>query len=190
MATSFEVTDVNPNPARFDQKKADAINAAHMRLLAAKDFEARIVPYLQSAGVLSAQPSEAELAILAAAAPLIQERIMVLSEAVGMLGFLFIGHAELKFDEDALAGLPANSPAILSAAITALEPLTKFETEEIQQALQSALIDGLGEKPRNAFGPLRVAISGRRVSPPLFESMQILGKQESLARLEAFASAH
>jgi glutamyl-tRNA synthetase len=190
MAASFEVTDVNPNPARFDQKKADAINAAHIRLLAAKDFEARIVPYLQSAGVLSAQPSETEQQILAEAAPLIQERIMVLSEAVGMLGFLFIGHAELKFDEDALAGLPSNSAAILSAAIAALEPLAKFETEEIQQALQAALIDGLGEKPRNAFGPLRVAISGRRVSPPLFESMQILGKQESLARLEAFASAH
>jgi glutamyl-tRNA synthetase len=190
LAANFDVVNVNPNPARFDQKKADAINAAHIRLLEPKDFEARLLPYLQSAGVLRGAPSERELEILAQAAPLIQERITVLSEASGMLGFLFIGVAELKFEEDALAGLPANASEIVRASIAALYPLENFVTEEIQQVLQQALIEGLGEKPRNAFGPLRTALSGRRVSPPLFESMEILGKSETMARLEAFAAAH
>jgi glutamyl-tRNA synthetase len=190
LAANFDVESVNPNPARFDQKKADAINAAHIRLLDEADFRGRLVPYLQSAGVLSSAPTERELEILAQAAPLIQERITVLSEASGMLGFLFIGAAELKFEEDALAGLPANASEIVRASIAALNPLENFVTDEIQQVLQQALIEGLGEKPRNAFGPLRTALSGRRVSPPLFESMEILGKSETMARLEAFAAAH
>jgi glutamyl-tRNA synthetase len=190
LAANFDVESVNPNPARFDQKKADAINAAHIRLLEPRDFEARLMPYLQSAGVISAAPAERELELLAQGAPLIQERIMVLSEAVGMLGFLFVAADDLRFDEDALAGLPANTAEIVRASIAALNPLENFVTEEIQRVLQMALIDGLGEKPRNAFGPLRTALSGRRVSPPLFESMEILGKAETMARLEAFAAAH
>jgi glutamyl-tRNA synthetase len=190
LAANFDVESVNPNPARFDQKKADAINAAHIRLLEPKDFEARLMPYLQSAGVISAAPTARELELLAQGAPLIQERIMVLSEAVGMLGFLFVAADDLRFDEDALAGLPANTAEIVRASIAALNPLENFVTEEIQRVLQVALIDGLGEKPRNAFGPLRTALSGRRVSPPLFESMEILGKAETMARLEAFAAAH
>jgi glutamyl-tRNA synthetase len=190
LAAHFDVESVNPNPARFDQKKADAINAAHIRLLEPKDFEARLMPYLQSAGVVGSAPTERELELLTQGAPLIQERIMVLSEAVGMLGFLFIGADDLRFDEDALAGLPANASEIVRASIVALNPLENFATEEIQQVLQEALIEGLGEKPRNAFGPLRTALSGRRVSPPLFESMEILGKGETMARLEAFAAAH
>lgn len=190
LAATFDVENVNPNPARFDQKKADAINAAHIRMLDPNDFQTRLVPYLQSAGVLGSAPTERELEILTKAAPLIQERITVLSEANGMVGFLFIGAAELKFDEDSLAGLPANAAEIVRASIAALNPLENFVTEEIQQVLQQALIEGLGEKPRNAFGPLRTALSGRRVSPPLFESMEILGKSETMARLEAFAAAH
>jgi glutamyl-tRNA synthetase len=186
MCQVFDVENVNPNPARFDQKKADAINAAHIRLLTPEDFRSRLIPYLQSAGLISANASEKELQILSAAAPLIQERITVLSEAVAMLQFLFISSEELTIEEDALAGLPVNSVAIVSAALAAITPLEDFKTESIQQALQAALIDGLGEKPRNAFGPVRTAISGRRVSPPLFESMELLGKAESIARLESF----
>jgi len=186
MCQVFDVENVNPNPARFDQKKADAINAAHIRLLTPEDFRSRLIPYLQSAGLISANASEKELQILSAAAPLIQERITVLSEAVAMLQFLFISSEELTIEEDALAGLPVNSVAIVSAALAAITPLEDFKTESIQQALQAALIDGLGEKPRNAFGPVRTAISGRRVSPPLFESMELVGKAESIARLESF----
>jgi glutamyl-tRNA synthetase len=184
LAEHFDVVNVNPNPARFDQKKADAINAAHIRLLAADDFKARLLPYLQSAGVLGSNVSSEEDAILSAAAPLIQERLTVLSEAPGLLSFLFTENVTI--DEDAKAGLPENSAEIVRASIEALDGVA-WNTEAIQDALHKKLIEELELKPRNAFGPLRTAISGRRVSPPLFESMEILGREVSLARLETFA---
>jgi glutamyl-tRNA synthetase len=189
LCENFDVESVNPNPARFDQKKADSINASHLRLLAPEDFESRLVPYLQSAGVVGAELSEREKEILSIAAPLIQERITVLSEASGMLGFLFESLSELHFEEEALAGLPENAKQIVLAAHAALVSLEDFTTDKIQAALSDALVEKLGEKPRNAFGPVRVAVSGRRVTPPLFECMEILGKTESLARLEAFAQS-
>ncbi|MEN9990081.1 MAG: hypothetical protein RL508_1060 [Actinomycetota bacterium] len=191
LIAAFEVSNVNGNPARFDQKKADAINAAHIRLLSADDFKNRIVPYLQSAGVVGHQLTAEQEAVLSAAAPLIQERIVVLSEAAPMLGFLFKTAAEIVIEDDAKAGLPENAAAIAVASVAALEDISEadFKTEAIQNALQTALIEGLELKPRIAFGPVRTAISGRRISPPLFESMEILGKVESLARLNAFAQS-
>ncbi len=187
MVKAFDVKDVNPNPARFDQKKADSINASHLRLLSLEDFTKRIIPYLQSAGVLGSSVSSAELAILTKAAPLIQERIVVLSEAVPMLSFLFVTSEAIVVEDDAKAGLPENSKEITEAAITALEGLDSFETDKIQEVLNQKLIEEMAQKPRNAFGPLRTAISGKRISPPLFESMEILGKAETLARLSLFA---
>jgi glutamyl-tRNA synthetase len=189
LAANFDVENVNPNPARFDQKKADAINASHLRLLSSEDFKGRLVPYLQSAGVLGSTVTVEEDAILTAAAPLVQERMTVLSEAVPMLGFLFTTADKLVVEDDALAGLPDNTREVLDAAIAAAEalPADEFKTEALQTALNAALIDGLGLKPRVAFGPLRTAVSGRRVSPPLFESMEILGKAETIARLRQLA---
>jgi glutamyl-tRNA synthetase len=108
-----------------------------------------------------------------------------------MLSFLFVEGKDIVVEDDAKTGLPENTGAILEAAIAALEPIADhdFVTLHIQSALQLALIEQLGEKPRNAFGPLRTGISGRRISPPLFESMQILGKAETIERLRAFAAA-
>jgi len=187
MVKAFDVRDVNPNPARFDQKKADSINASHLRLLSLEDFTKRIIPYLQSAGVIGATVTDNELAILTEAAPLIQERIVVLSEAVPMLSFLFVSADQIVVEEDAKTGLPENSKEITEAAIAVLENLEVFETAKIQEVLHQKLIEEMAQKPRNAFGPLRTAISGKRISPPLFESMQILGKAETLARLSLFA---
>lgn len=188
MCESFEISDVNPNPARFDQKKADAINASHIRLLDGEDFRERLIPYLQSAGVMSSTPSEREHEILAMAAPLIQERITVLGEAPGMVGFLFA--SEISFEEDALKQLGEDAGSIAKLAHDALLGLEDFKTDSIQAALSEALIEKAELKPRVAFGVVRTAISGRRVTPPLFESMEILGKQVTLARLEAFSKAH
>ena len=197
MTAAFDVEDVNPNPARFDLKKAEAINGEHMRLLAPEDFCSRLVAPLQAAGVLPEVPSEAQLSLLAAAAPLVQERMTLLGEAPGMLGFLFTTSDALVVEDDALASLKGEPVAVLDASIVALEALgtagaeaglpaaEAFVTEPIQEALRLALIEGLGLKPRVAYGPLRVAVSGRRVSPPLFESMELLGREETLARLRA-----
>jgi glutamyl-tRNA synthetase len=187
LVAAFDVENVNPNPARFDQKKADAINAAHIRLLAPADFKARVIPYLQSAGVLGTVISEAEDAILTSACPLIQERITVLSEAVSMLEFLFVESVVVQ--DDAKSGLPANAKEILESAIAALKGLSNWETAAIQELLNQTLIEQLGLKPRDAFGPLRTGISGRRISPPLFESMEILGRERSLVRLRTFANS-
>jgi glutamyl-tRNA synthetase len=191
LVAAFDVKNVNPNPARFDQKKADAINAAHIRLLTLDDFKSRLMPYLQSTGVVGATLSAEEDAILTAVAPLIQERLVVLSEAPDLVSFLFKTADQIVIEDDAKAGLPENTVEVLNAAVAALEPISDadFKTEAVQAALQAALIDGLGLKPRVAFGPLRTGISGRRISPPLFESMEILGKAETIARLTAFASA-
>ena len=187
---AFDVENVNPNPARFDLKKAEAINGDHLRQLDVADFARRAVPYLQAADVVDTPISPAQEAVLAEAAPLVQERIGLLGEAPGMLGFLFTDAADLEFDEAAVGSLPADAPAVLTAAREALEriPGEAWTHVEIEEALRDAIVDGLGLKPRVAFGPVRVAISGRRVSPPLFESMQILGRVDSLARLDRLAS--
>lgn len=190
MIEAFDVVDVNPNPARFDQKKADSINADHIRLLSEEDFGQRILPYLIAGGALPVEPSEAQLDIVRAAVPLVQSRVTVLSEVVNMMGFLFTSAEALEYQDDALKSLGADSIQVLEASIAALEPITEdaWQTEAIQTALQTALIDGLGLKARVAFGALRVAASGRRVSPPLFESFELIGRDESLARLRKLAA--
>ncbi|MEK9908450.1 MAG: glutamate--tRNA ligase [Aquiluna sp.] len=187
MCEKFEISDVNPNPARFDQKKADAINAAHIRLLTPEDFAGRLVPYLKRDGVLSESPSDAELATLSFVAPLLQERLTVLGDASNMIRFLFSD--EVDYEEQAMEQLPENASEIVGRCREVLGDLADFSTASIQEALSSALIEGMGLKPRDAFGALRTAISGRRVTPPLFESLEILGKAASVARLDAFLAA-
>ena len=187
MCEKFEISDVNPNPARFDQKKADAINAAHIRLLTPEDFAGRLVPYLKRDGVLSESPSDAELAKLSKVAPLLQERLTVLGDASNMILFLFSD--KVDYEEQAMEQLPENASEIVGRCREVLGDLADFSTASIQGALNSALIEGMGLKPRDAFGALRTAISGRRVTPPLFESLEILGKAASVARLDAFLAA-
>jgi glutamyl-tRNA synthetase len=182
---AFDIVNVNPNPARFDQKKAESINGDHIRMLEPADFAERILPYLASAGLISTPPTAHERELIEASAPLVQERIPLLGDVPGMLGFLFVD--DVTYDEDALAGLPENANEVLVASVGALElvPEAEFRAAAIQEALNAALVEGLGLKPRVAFGPPRVAVTGRRVSPPLFESMEMLGKAESVRRLGA-----
>ncbi|AZC14193.1 glutamate--tRNA ligase [Microbacterium sp. ABRD28] len=183
LVAAFDIADVNPNPARFDQKKAESINGDHIRMLEPGDFAARIVPYLAAAGVIADPPSDEQAALLWEAAPLVQERLQLLGDVPGMLGFLFVD--EPDYDADALAGLPTNATEVLVASVGALElvPAGEWTAAAVQDALARALVDELGLKPRVAYGPPRVAITGRRVSPPLFESMELLGKAESVRRL-------
>ncbi len=185
LVEAFDVRDVLANPARFDLKKAEAINGTHVRLLDPAEFRSRLLPYLAAAGVIGAEPSEADIMTVAQAAPLIQERITLLGEAAEMIGFLFKADDAVDIADDARKTLPENTDEVLDAALTALEGVETWDAEALQAALRSALVDTLGLKPRTAFGPVRTAISGRRISPPLFESMVILGRESSLARLRA-----
>lgn len=185
MVAAFDISDVNANPARFDLKKCEAVNADHVRALAPEDFRDRLVPFLRNAGLLPDEPTGEQLDLLAKAAPLTQERMVVLGEVVGMLGFLFVSPEDFTRDEaDSAKVLTADAAPVLEASVAALESV-EWATDPIQAVLREALVEGLGIKPKNAFTPLRVAVTGRRVSPPLFESMELLGRETTLARLRS-----
>jgi glutamyl-tRNA synthetase len=186
MVQAFDIGRVNPNPARFDLKKCEAINAAHLRALPPEDLAERMVPYLQRAGLLGDEVADADRRTLLAAAPLVGERMTVLGEAVDMLGFLFVDEDRFRPDaDDAAKVLTEDGIAVVKAARAALEPLAEWTTPSVESALREALVDQMGLKPRHAFGPVRVAVTGRRISPPLFESMELLGRERSLRRLSA-----
>jgi glutamyl-tRNA synthetase len=185
MVAAFDITDVNPNPARFDLKKAESINGDHIRLLGPDVFVERLLPHLT--GLVADPPTGTEQAILREAGPLVQERMQLLSEAPALLGFFFAPDDSIEVDADATP--PAGSAEILDAAVGALEQLNDWSHAEIERVLRTELIDGGGLKPRIAFGPLRTALSGKRISPPLFESMQLLGKESTLARLSRLAAS-
>jgi len=170
--------------ARFDVKKAEAINAAHLRALPVAEFVTRVLPYLATAGVLPEQSSPEQRAVLTAIAPMVQERITVLSEAAGMLAFLFTEDQSFTPEaESAAKTLGSDADPVLDAASTALDALPEWTVAGIEAALKDALVEGLGLKPRKAFAPVRVAVTGRTVSPPLYESMELLGRDRTLYRL-------
>ncbi len=186
MATAFTLDRVSPNPARFDLKKCTAINGDWIRTLAPQDLAERIVPFLVDAGVVTEPLSSEQRAVLDAAVPLVQERMENLKQSVGMLAFLLLPSERFTLDEtDAAAILTDEAAPVVSAAVDSLQALDDWNAESIEQALRAALVDGLGLKPKLAFGPVRVAVTGRRVSPPLFESLEILGRDTTLARLAA-----
>ncbi|CAM4515612.1 glutamate--tRNA ligase [Nocardia ninae] len=183
MVAAFDISKVNSNPARFDQKKADALNAEHIRLLEPADFSNRLREYLTQHGHIGAEIDEK---IFAAAAELVQTRIVVLSDAWELLRFLLAPAEQFAIDPAAGAkNLGADATPVLQAAITALEPLAQWSTSAIEEALKTALIDELGLKPRKAFAPVRVAVTGSHISPPLYESLELLGREASLGRLRS-----
>jgi glutamyl-tRNA synthetase len=121
---------------------------------------------------------------------LVQERVQTLVEGVDLIRFLLVDESDFAVDENAAAKmLDGGGRDIVGAAVRALEQVADWRAEQIEQALKAALVDGLGLKPRVAFGPVRVAVTGRTISPPLFESMELLGRDRSLARLRAAATA-
>jgi glutamyl-tRNA synthetase len=185
MVEAFDVTRVSANPARFDLKKAEAINAAHVRALPVAEFIERVTPFLAAAGLVDEPPTAEQQQVLEAIAPMAQERMIVLSDAVGLLRFLFVEDVEIEpaAAEKQLSG--ADAVEVLDAATTALAGLADWTTPAIEEALKTALVEGLGRKPRQAFGPVRVAVSGRTVSPPLYESIELVGRDRTLARLAA-----
>jgi glutamyl-tRNA synthetase len=178
MVAAFDVIDVNSNPARFDQKKADAINAEHIRRLEPAEFARRLQAFFAAHG----HDTGLDDVGFAAAAELVQTRVVVLSDGWELLKFL----NDDSYAVDPKAGakeLTGDAVAVLDSAVGALDGLTEWTAASIEEALKAALIDGLGLKPRKAFGPIRVAVTGATVSPPLYESMELLGRERSMRRL-------
>jgi glutamyl-tRNA synthetase len=178
MVAAFDVVDVNSNPARFDQKKADALNAEHIRLLSADDFAGRLRDYFATHGYHTGLAGEK----FAEAARLVQTRIVVLGDAWGLLKFL--NDDEYALDPAAAAReLGPDAVPVLDAALAALGDVTAWTAAQIEIALKVALLENLALKPRRAFGPLRVGATGASISPPLFESLELLGHDRTLSRL-------
>ena len=188
LAQAFDIEQVNPNPARFDYKKCVAINAEHIRRLDGEDFKRRLVPFLQRDGLVSAQSyeelGEDEKTILDQAAPLAQTRIQLLGEVGPLMRFLFTGAETIEYNEKALSKLKENAPEVLRAAREVLEGIEDFSAAASKPALDAKLVEEMGVKPRFAFGPLFVAMTGTNVSLPVVDSMAILGREEVLRRID------
>ena len=192
----FDWREVNPVGPIFDLKKLDWLNGVHIRGLALGDFTSRLLPYLQRDGVLGAEP------VARRARPPRAGRRAHPDPDRPPHGGERARRAVLRPRRRGGGGRRRPRPAggggrrVLDAAIAALGDLPDrhdgvlgseptWSAEPVEAALRAALVDGLGLKPKVAFGPLRTAVSGRRVSPPLFESMEILGKDATLTRLAA-----
>lgn len=191
----FDWRNVNPVGPIFDLKKLEWLNGVYIRSLPVDELASRLLPYLEADGVLSGNPSLGQLGRLREVTELIQTRMALLTEASALVRPFFVGDDEFEYAEDARAQLKDDAPDVLAKAIEALGDISDegtgvlgsesgWRAPAIEAALRSAIVEGMGIKPKFAFGPLRTAVSGARVSPPLFESMEILGKTATLNRLE------
>jgi glutamyl-tRNA synthetase len=177
----FTVDKVHSSPARFDMKKLEAINGDKIRALTLDEFFNWSLPFLTKAGVISG--SDAEIAVVKAALPIIQERIVTLAEVPAMLNFLFV--KDFTVAEDCISKVNDEAAkAVLARSESELAKLSTWTHDSIEAALRSSLIEEMGLKPRIAFGAVRIATTGSNISPPLFESMELLGKEVSLQRIK------
>jgi glutamyl-tRNA synthetase len=168
----FRLERVSPSPARFDYAKLDWMNGVYLRELSANDYADVLAAYLRE------QAYDWDTELVRRAAPLVQEKIARLGEFPGFAGFLF-------HDVDAEVDGGAE---IVAAARDALAELEPFTAPSIETALR-AVLERLGVKPRQGFQPIRVAVTGSTVSPGLFESIELLGRETTLQRLTAAASS-
>jgi len=188
----FDVTRVSRNPARFDVDKLRALNGDWIRSLSAADFAARVRPFLRDNELADIAPGDEAVhqgALLQGALPLIHTRIAQLTEAPGLLHFLFVDEAEFAVDEAAAAkALGIGAVGILRAGIESLEQIENWVSAELEPALWS-VGEQLGLNKRKTAAPVRVAVTGSMISPPLFESMELLGRERTLSRLRRAADS-
>ncbi|HEY4898302.1 MAG TPA: glutamate--tRNA ligase [Candidatus Nanopelagicaceae bacterium] len=178
----FTVERVHSSPARFDMKKLEAINGDKIRALTPDEFFNWAMPFLTRAEVVTG--TEQEIALVKQALPIIQERITTLSEIPPMLKFLFT--QDFKVDADSLPKISDElSKNVLRVSFDSLSSISEWTHEAIEGVLRTSLIEELGLKPRIAFGAIRIAVTGSHISPPLFESMELLGATKSLTRIKA-----
>jgi glutamyl-tRNA synthetase len=163
----FTLDRIGASPATFDYVKLRDLNGKYLRALAADEYADRLVAYLRERGY------DWDEQLVRRAAPHVQEKIATLGEFPSFAGFLF---ERIEPTE------PIEDGRVLPAAAETLAEVEPFEAERIEAALR-ALAERLGLKPRQAFQPIRLALTGSSVSPGLFESLELLGKDESLARL-------
>ncbi len=183
----FRLEDVNHSPAYFDVKKLAAFNGEYIRKLSVDDFVAACEPFLRADGV--PWPAERfDLAKFAALAPVVQSRANTLAEVPGVIDFVFL--ADPVLDEQALDKTMSTPGAkeVLAETTEAYRQLDRWDAAELKDTLE-AVGDMHGLKKGKAQAPIRVAVTGRTVGPPLFEALEVLGREEVVRRLTMVASA-
>jgi glutamyl-tRNA synthetase len=189
MSETFDWSRVNTVGPVFDLDKLAWLNGHYVRELTEQEFADRALPFLQREGLVSPQATDAERAAVAALVPAVQTRVNLLSELPELVRFLFVPEEEFSVEPAAAAKAltPANA-AVLTAAADALEGVTGWTAPAVQAAVVGALLEGgLGLKRNKAYLPLRAAVCGRAVAPPLDESIALLGRERTLRRLRAAA---
>ncbi len=187
MVEWFTLSEVNHSPAFFDVAKLTHLNGEYIRALSAADFVAACRPWLEGESV-PWPPGAFDPAAFAAMAPVVQERVAVLGEVPAMVDFLFLDTP--VFDPDSWAKAMAGddgAPAILEAATRAYEALRGGWTSDRLHAATLEVAESVGRKLGKAQAPVRIAVTGRRVGPPLFEALEVLGPDRTLARLRSAA---
>lgn len=185
----FDLRKISVSGGKFNVEKLNKFNGIYIRKLTPAELTARLLPYLQRDGLIGATPSDAERAYIEQLVPLIQERLVVLSEASELLGFFF--QAPESYDLALLVPKkldPATTHNALAAAIEAIQGLEEWSIEALETRLR-ALAETLELKVGDLFMALRVGATGSKVSPPLFETIHALGRDQTLARLERAASS-
>ena len=183
---AFAIADINPAPGAFPYDKLVWLNGVYIRQLEHDDLYQRLLPFVAQAMGMSVEAMAARPE-LRLATPLIQERIKTLAEAAPMLDFFFIDGLLDYPDPQLLIGekmSAAQTVEALHGSAAALAALPDFDRESVEASLR-ALSDQLGLKIRQLLHVVRVALTGSKVSPPLFEAIVILGRQRTLARLAA-----
>lgn len=183
LAENFSLDRVSRNPAIFDEEKLEWLNGVYIREMAPSDFVARMVPLLVEAGYFPASEAGERAPWLEKLVPLFAERLKRMDELVPKVAFLF---EEIEIEESALEKVLGKEGAgrSLDAAAEALESVSGFSAMEIEEAMR-AIPEKIGVKPKVAFQAIRVAVTGTTVSPPLFESLELLGRERTLARIAA-----
>jgi len=186
LTQEFSLDRVSKNPARFDLAKLEHINSIYIQEMSAAEFVQAMLPWLEQAGLIGADDYAARPEWYLELAPLISERIKLMTEVVPLVRFLFVGDVEIeeKARTKALDKDPEATATVLRAVQDALENLDDFTLINIEEALKD-LPAQLDLKPRVVFQAIRATISGSLVSPPLFESIALLGKEKTLKRLSA-----
>jgi glutamyl-tRNA synthetase len=191
MSRTFDWSRISTVGPVFDLDKLGWLNGHYVRELSEADFATRALPFLQGAGLVADPATPQQLAVLRELVPLVQTRVSLLSELPALVRFAFVAEEDFAVEPSAAAKalMPANAPVLLAAA-AALEAVGDWTTEAVQAAVDGALLEGgLGLKRGKAYLPLRAAVSGASISPPLPESMALLGKDRVLRRLRAAAQA-
>jgi glutamyl-tRNA synthetase len=189
MTSLFSLDRVGTSPAVFSYEKLDWLNGVHIRRLSPEEFGNRCIPFLQRDGLISMPPTDFEMDMVRKIAPLLQERVKLLSEISDAASYFF--RDDIAYDPSLLVQKKmtiAETKSVLERALALLESIDDFSETSLDTSLR-ALAESLGLKAGQVLMPIRVAVSGRTATPGLFETLSVIGKERVLDRMRRAVSA-